>query len=146
MSQMIYHLSTGERSGFEMLRCVLAGVFGDTPLRLHMEQILIRGFAQFDARHAATRVVIPVLIGVLDYTVVPYFLARVACLFIDSYMLRTVVVNGGNPSVSRSCSFLNCFLSRLLGFAGAFFFARVHFHPPPALQHRLRVQLLSYIS
>lgn len=74
------------------MRCVLSGVFGDIPLRFQMEQILIRGFAQFDAIMAVQRIVLPVLIPLLDFTIVPYFFARLCCLGLDSYLLRTCVV------------------------------------------------------
>jgi hypothetical protein len=67
-------------------------MFGDIPLRLQFEQILIRGFAQFDAGTTLFKVVLPVTATLLDFLLVPYFLARVACLFVQSYLLRTVLV------------------------------------------------------
>lgn len=75
-----------------LLRCVLTGMFGDIPLRLQFEQILIRGFAQFDAATTLRRVIVPVVARLLDFLLVPYFLARLACLFLQSYLLRTVLV------------------------------------------------------
>lgn len=61
-------------------------------MRLQFEQILIRGFAQFDAGTTLFKVVLPVTATLLDFLLVPYFLARVACLFVQSYLLRTVLV------------------------------------------------------
>lgn len=74
------------------MRCVLSGVFGDIPLRAHLEQIIIRGFTQFDAWSAIQRVVLPVLTVLMDHTLVPYFLSRLLCLGLNSYLLRTCAV------------------------------------------------------
>ena len=73
-------------------RCVLTGLFGDIPLRLQFEQILIRGFAQFDAWETLIHVIIPVIVKLLDLILVPFFLARTATIFIQSYFMRTLLV------------------------------------------------------
>ncbi len=73
-------------------RCVLTGMFGDIPLRLQFEQIIIRGFAGFDAGTTLRRVVLPTICALLDFLLVPYFLARAAGMLVQSYLLRTLMV------------------------------------------------------
>lgn len=73
-------------------RCVLTGMFGDIALRLQFEQILIRGFAQFDAWSALVNVIIPVTRRLFDLLLIPFFAARTATIFIQSYFLRAMLV------------------------------------------------------
>ncbi len=61
-------------SSCSLCRCVLTGMFGDIPLRLQFEQILIRGFAQFDATTTLRKVILPTVAGLLDYLLVPRYL------------------------------------------------------------------------
>ena len=74
------------------VRCVLSGVFGDIPMRTHLEHIFIRGLEQFDATVVLVNVVLPVLTILLDFTVVPHCMAQLAGLTVRSYLLRTVLV------------------------------------------------------
>ena len=75
-----------------MCRCVLTGMFGDIALRLQFEQIMIRGFAQFDAWSTFINVIVPVTRRLFDLLLVPFFAARTASIFIQSYLLRTILV------------------------------------------------------
>ena len=74
------------------LRCILSGLFGDIDLCLRLELILIRGFAQFNALSCLRHVVAPTLLVLCDLLLVPYFCARLACMFLSSYLLRTLLV------------------------------------------------------
>lgn len=67
-------------------------MFGDIPLRLQFEQILIRGFAQFDAWSAFIHVIVPVTRRLFDLLLIPFFAARTASVFIQSYLFRTLLV------------------------------------------------------
>jgi hypothetical protein len=71
---------------------VVNGMFGEIDLRIQMEMVLIRGFANFDAATCLTRIVLPVTLHLLDLLLTPYFLARCACVFTSSYMVRTVMM------------------------------------------------------
>lgn len=70
----------------------MTGMFGDIPLRLQFEHILIRGFVQFDAYSALRHVLLPVTAFLLDLILVPFFYSRLLCMYVDSYLLRTVFV------------------------------------------------------
>lgn len=71
---------------------MLSGVFGDIDLRIQMEMLLIRGIVLFDATNCIQRIILPVMVVLLDFLLVPYFTARVACMFIQSYFLRVILV------------------------------------------------------
>lgn len=75
-----------------VIRCVLSGVFGDIEMRNHLEHIIIRGFAQFDATHTLKMVVLPTILALMDFVAVPFFAARLCTMFLPSYMWRTLVV------------------------------------------------------
>ena len=71
----------------------MAGIFGDMEIRTHLEMVIIRGFAQFDATHCLHAIVFPVLVLLLDVLLVPYFASRLLCLVLpQSYLLRTVLI------------------------------------------------------
>jgi len=74
------------------LRCVLSGVFGDIELRTQLELIIIRGFAQFDAKHCWDVLVLPTCLVLMDLALVPYFCARFLSMGVQSYTLRTLLV------------------------------------------------------
>jgi hypothetical protein len=59
-------------------RGVLAGVFGDGPLRLELELLLIRGVEHFDLRLFWRRIYVPLLLPLCDVVLVPFCLARLA--------------------------------------------------------------------
>jgi len=73
-------------------RCVMTGMFGDIRLRLEFEQIMIRGFAQFDALSALKNVLLPVITALLDFILIPFFFSRMFCMLTTSYLLRTKIV------------------------------------------------------
>jgi len=56
-------------------QCVLVGLFGDIDMRVNLEVVVMRGFAQFDAWYCVRNVVIPVTLQLLDFSVVPYLLS-----------------------------------------------------------------------
>ena len=61
-------------------------------MRLQLELILMRGFAQFDALHSLKHVVLPALLLLLDLLLVPYFAARLlSATLVKSYLLRIVL-------------------------------------------------------
>eukprot|EP00428_Durinskia_dybowskii_P073574 CAMPEP_0170412666 /NCGR_PEP_ID=MMETSP0117_2-20130122/31099_1 /TAXON_ID=400756 /ORGANISM="Durinskia baltica, Strain CSIRO CS-38" /LENGTH=1434 /DNA_ID=CAMNT_0010670389 /DNA_START=607 /DNA_END=4911 /DNA_ORIENTATION=+ len=88
-------------------KCVLSGMFGDIDLRTQLEMVIIRGFAQFDAKVTMQRVVVPVTLFLLDLLLMPYALASCACAFTQSYQVRTILL--------RYCYHANI-AAQLLGF------------------------------
>lgn len=54
--------------------------------------LLIRGFEQFDAMHAVSTILLPVCVILLDFLLVPHFLARAACVLVPSYLARTLMM------------------------------------------------------
>ena len=56
-------------------QCVLVGLFGDIDMRVSLEVIVMRGFAQFDAWYCIRSVIIPVSLRLLDYSLVPYLVS-----------------------------------------------------------------------
>ena len=70
----------------------MTGMFGDIPLRLQLEHILIRGFVQFDASNALRKVFLPVTSFLLEMILVPFCCSRLLCMYVNSYLLRTVIV------------------------------------------------------
>lgn len=72
---------------------MLAGVFGDTPLRDELEMVLIRGFAHFDLKLFISRIFLPLLIPLCDVVFVSFFVARALGVALDaSYEWRTIFV------------------------------------------------------
>ena len=67
-------------------------MFGENDLRTQMEMTLIRGFAQFDATLCLCRIVWPVTLQLLDLLLIPFFIARIACVLTSSYLLRTIMM------------------------------------------------------
>lgn len=67
-------------------------MFGEIDLRHQMEMAIIRGFAQFDAGLALRRIVLPVTLRLLDLLLMPYLLARCACVLTSSHLVRTLMV------------------------------------------------------
>ena len=67
-------------------------MFGDIDLRTQLEMVIIRGFAQFDAKVTMQRVVVPVTLFLLDLLLMPYALASCACAFTQSYQVRTILL------------------------------------------------------
>ena len=66
-------------------RGVLAGVFGDGPLRLELELLLIRGVEHFDLRLFWQRIYVPLLLPLCDVVLVPFCLARLAGAALDVF-------------------------------------------------------------
>ena len=64
-------------------------------MRLQLEQIVIRGFAQFDAQHALRRVVLPVTCWLADFLLVPFFAARLLCALLPWALLQQYEAQGG---------------------------------------------------
>jgi hypothetical protein len=71
---------------------VITGFFGEIPLRIQLEAILIRGFSQFDAKTTLEKVVFPIAVFLMDLSFIPYFFAKILTMFIKSYFMRTMLV------------------------------------------------------
>merc|ERR1711871_986988 len=63
------------------LRCVLVGAVGADGYRLVLERILQQGFAHLDATFILREAILPVLLTLGDFVLVPHFLSRTVCLF-----------------------------------------------------------------
>jgi hypothetical protein len=75
-----------------LYRCVLAGVFGEIALRTELEMMTIRGFAHFQLDHFMSKIFWPLAGPLADLVFVPFFLSRFAGMFIESYLMRTLLV------------------------------------------------------
>ena len=75
-----------------IIRCVINGLFGEPPIRIQFEMLIIRGFERFDAHAAIFHIVAPVTMRLMDMLLVPHFLARVAGIFAPTYMARSLMV------------------------------------------------------
>lgn len=69
-----------------------AGAFGDVPLQLDLELLLIRGVTRFEFWHFLTKIWLPVVTSLLDMVCIPFFCARLAGCFVESYFTRTLLV------------------------------------------------------
>jgi len=56
-------------------QCVLVGMFGEIEMRVSLEVIVMRGFAQFDAWYCIRNVVFPVSMILLDFSLAPYLIS-----------------------------------------------------------------------
>ena len=71
---------------------MLLGLFGEPPISAAIEQVLMRGLERFDARQCWLQVMAPVTMFLMDWTLVPYFIARVSSFFVASHLLRACVL------------------------------------------------------
>lgn len=53
--------------------------------------LLIRGFTLFDFQHFLHKIFFPILIPLLDTTLIPFFFSRYIGMYMPSYRLRTIL-------------------------------------------------------
>lgn len=71
-------------------RAVLVGVFGDIPLRLELEMLIIRGFAHFDLILFWQRIFVPMVLPLCDVVLIPLCIGRIAGLYSPPQWLALV--------------------------------------------------------
>jgi hypothetical protein len=71
-------------------KAVLVGVFGDIPLRLELEMLIIRGFAHFDLFLFWQRIFVPMVLPLCDVVLIPLCIGRIAGLYSPPQWLALV--------------------------------------------------------
>jgi len=56
------------------------------------QRVFSRGLAGIDARYITVEIIVPAVLFLLDFLLTPFFVARVAGLFVSSYAVQTALV------------------------------------------------------
>lgn len=73
-------------------RCQLVGAFGDNIWRQRFDRVLMQGLIHLDASFIAKDIIFPITTTLLDFLIVPYFIAKSLCPFFDTYQSQTLIV------------------------------------------------------
>ena len=65
--------------------------FGESEWSRRIRRVLRDGFANFNTAFIITQVLVPLLVPLLDALLVPFFVSRLLCVFVQSYHTQTLI-------------------------------------------------------
>ena len=77
---------------FFFVFCRTAFLIEDNEWRAKFQRVLNLGLERINLIEISTTILFPIIIWLLDFLLIPFFIARCLCYFTDSYTLQSVIV------------------------------------------------------